>query len=1112
MSKPSKTKDAFNDMTKIFLDNILDTKDGNPELEIRFGTRGIKPITKIDYDNIIQKLLSCGFEREESRYLLRIQNEYIHKSGETKISNIRAEISGLSNIQTYCKENKITDGMEVDFVQKSYAMNSGKPQFPINFDDFNFRLSYQKEKLLNKGSGLVRSIIASWPDNKKTFRYINRVTLKHQTYPYVVELSIVKESHKDRGRYIPEYTFEAGQVLESQEKYEVEIEVVNKDVGPGTKFRLENFLAATALTKTLRKGIKFILSGLQSTNYPISYPEQHDIAQEYLKLTLGDKYVEGKRLYPKNFIGPSSYTLQVQNIAPINEDSTIPNIRNDYTVTDKADGARKLLYIAKKGKMYLIDTNMNVQFTGAVTKNVDLHNSLLDGEHILHNKMGEFINLYAAFDIYFINGDDIRDYQFIDVKSESVETNFRLNILVNVIKNLGATSIVSQQLTPIRIKNKIFMLATSSQSIFQGCSTILQRIHDEQIEYNTDGLIFTPSKLAVGSNAVGESAPLHKTTWEHSFKWKPPEFNTIDFLVTTKKNVNGQDSIGNVFQNGIDTSAFEQLSQYKTLILRVGFDERNPKHGFINPCEDVINDKLPSVNRYDDEEGYKPVPFFPTNPYDPEASICNVLIHIDENGTKQMFTEEEEVFEDETIVEFKYDVTQKKHWKWVPLRVRYDKTAEYRKGLKNYGNAYHVANSNWYTIHNPITKSMISTGEDIPDELADDDVYYNRVSGSTQTRSLRDFHNLFVKKILIMSVSKRGNTLIDYAVGKAGDLPKWIYAKLSFVFGIDISKDNIENRLDGACARFLVYRRKFKYMPYALFVNGNSSVNIKNGDALYSDKAKQITRAVFGDGPKDESTLGKGVYRQYGKASDGFNISSCQFATHYFFETPQTLNHFLRNVSECTKIGGYFIGTSYDGSRIFDALKDIKQNESMTLMSNDKKIWEVTKQYDRDDFDDDISSLGYAIDVYQESINKTFREYLVNYNYLTRILEDYGFVLLKRDEAKTLGLPNSTGLFNELYNLMENETKRQPRKKNEYGQALDMTAEERQISFYNRYFVYKKIRHVDSKKVAESILGVSSLQEEHVEDESKEAEKVIQTSKKKKGKKIKKKLKLIENS
>ncbi len=39
--------------------------------------------------------------------------------------------------------------------------------------------------------------------------------------------------------------------------------------------------------------------------------------------------------------------------------------------------------------------------------------------------------------------------------------------------------------------------------------------------------------------------------------------------------------------------------------------------------------------------------------------------------------------------------------------------------------------------------------------------------------------------MLISGASKQGDTLIDLACGKAGDLPKWIASKLSFVFGID---------------------------------------------------------------------------------------------------------------------------------------------------------------------------------------------------------------------------------------------------------------------------------------------------------------------------------------
>jgi hypothetical protein len=208
----------------------------------------------------------------------------------------------------------------------------------------------------------------------------------------------------------------------------------------------------------------------------------------------------------------------------------------------------------------------------------------------------------------------------------------------------------------------------------------------------------------------------------------------------------------------------------------------------------------------------------------------------------------------------------------------------------------------------------------------------------------------------------------------------------------------------------------------------------------------------------------------YGKVSEGFNISSIQFALHYMFESEQTLQNFIRNVSECTKIGGYFIGTSYDGSLIFDQLKLKETGESVAIREGDKTIWEVTKRYNGQTFDDDETSLGYGIDVYQESINKTFREYLVNYNYLTRVMENYGFVSLSQDEIRRLNVPSSQGNFSQLFEKMEREVKKNSRARNEYGQALNMTTGERRISFLNRYFIFKKVSNVDAETTAASLI------------------------------------------
>ena len=732
---------------------------------------------------------------------------------------------------------------------------------------------------------------------------------------------------------------------------------------------------------------------------------------------------------------------------------------------------------------------------------------MLDGEHILHNKKQEFINLYAAFDVYFIKGVDVRAEGFIPVEGGSGEKDilkYRLPKLIKVIKSLDPVSIVKGKVSPIRITHKNFYDTNQKKSIFTGCNLILDNIENGKFEYNTDGLIFTPMDMGVGMNKVGEAPKQRKTTWEHSFKWKPVEFNTIDFLITTQKNPLGQEYIGNIFQDGKNNLASEQITQYKTLILRVGFNE--DQHGYINPCADVLNENYPS---HDSRKGnYKPVPFYPTDPSDPDAHICNILLSDDGLDSKKMITEEGEIIEDNMIVEFRYDVTKDNKWRWIPLRVRYDKTAEYRSGLNNFGNAYHVANNNWRSIHNPITNHMIRTGDDIPDELGDDDVYYNKLTGTTNTRSLRDFHNLFVKNFLLTRVSHPGDTLIDYAVGKGGDLPKWIAAKLSLVFGIDISKDNIENRLDGICSRYLNYHKKNKIIPAGIFLHGNSSLNIRNTEALYSEKAKQIARAIFGEGPKDDAILGKAVVKQYGKGAEGFNVSSIQFALHYMFESASTLQNYLCNVSECTKKNGYFIATCYDGKVMFDKLSKKNLGDSITIMDDDKKMWSVTKQYNRDTYEADESCVGYPIDVYQESINKTFREYLVNFDYLNRLMENYGFQLLKNNELRDKGIPSSSGMFNELFNKMKEEVKRDPRKKADYKQALEMSTKEKQVSFLNRFIIYKKVRDVDAKAVRDSMIDTSEVAVE----ETKEAQEVVAEAEEKvkesKPKKIKGKVKL----
>jgi hypothetical protein len=1105
-------KKDFNEMVSVYIDNIndgesvRDKSETVSELEIRFGTnpRVEKPLTKLNYDNVVKSLVSSGFstDNDAGMHLLRVQCEYFNETENiNKMSNIRTEIPGTDLIQEYCRTNnlkKILDltstisaaSDKIKFTQKIPPMskNETTPVRMVDFTDFNFRVSYQMERDFDVRTTTAKKIISEWTHSKKTFRFINRVRFSHETLPIFADISIVKSSKKTNNVYIPQYTIQDSGVLTNQEMYEIELEIDNSRIGNGTEYN-----TVDSLMTAIRRCIRVVLSGLQQSNYPISISEKTEALIEYMKIIHGEDYPTDKRVYSKNFIGPSSLTLQVDNLITNSTLSEVQNITENYTVTDKADGERRLLLVSSNSRVYMIDTNMNVYFTGMVADNAKTHKSILDGEFIRYDKTGKEINLYASFDVYYVDNKSARELSFIptgspetdglDPDTESAPEPLKINKYRFLILNDYVSSLKLRNLVDLpkqgeagytrnslscgfRIQPKVFYSSNRTNTIFEGCSKILMDHKLGLFEYNIDGLIFTPTNTGVGSNTSGTAGPKSKITWEKSFKWKPPEFNTIDFLVSVKKDSTGKDEVFNVYQEGQNMSGVSNLSKYKTLILRCGFDKR--KHGYINPFADLINGGHETVSNVDSRETYLPVPFHPINPYVPDAQYCNIMLKDCGGNNCVMTTEENEYFEENMIVEFKYvtdDESKSGFWRWIPIRVRHDKTSELRSGVKNYGNAYHVANNNWTSIHNPITVEMITTGDKIPLTPIDNDVYYNKTSKDTETRCLRDFHNLYVKRKLIMSVGNRGNTLIDYAVGKGGDLSKWISAGVDFVFGVDVSRDNIHNNLDGACARYLNMKKKNKKLPRALFVTGTSSSNIRNGDAfaISTEKEKEIAKAVFGSGKHDREYLGEAVYPNYGIAKDGFNISSVQFAIHYFFENKTTLNSFMRNLSECTKVGGHVIGTCYDGTTVFNLLSKENKGGSVSVVNNGKKIYELTKQYSQTGFPDDENSIGYAIDVYQESINKTFREYLVNYPLLVRMMENYGFIPITDEEAVQMGMPKQSALFDRLYEYMIDEIKLNTKLDVEYGTAGNMSKSEKTISFMNRYFIFRKERNVNTE-------------------------------------------------
>jgi hypothetical protein len=1141
MKRVEQKDESFERIVQIYLErkpHLQKDVTVSSELEIRFQA-GKRPFSKTDYENVVRHLYAGGWSPVNGDVRgVQMLRMYAENMKETRV-----ELSGSDIIQDYCFSNSLetllgnpkhrqgtqgtsqqgtqgTGVVKVKLTQKMSPQDDiGRPIPYVDVKPFRFRVSYKMERdtpLFSEVSLKQVSALQDWKNQKKTFRYMNRVRFEHPDLPVFADLSIIKMSKK------PEYTLQDSGVLNLPPLYEIELEVDNARC---------RFMKPAELLTALRKSIRVVMEALQGSSFPISFVEQDTVFRDYFVMVHnGTKKREQIEAELSNmndlsryFIGPSSKTLQWENMQGLKNateegDINRITIQQHYTVTDKADGERKMLFIGSEGRIYFIDMNMNISYTGSKTDDKELFMTLLDGEHIRIDKRNKVGYLFAAFDVYYIRGKNCRTLPFVKVDGQQDESDdsFRLYLLESVCSRLVITN------TSFRVENpKCYLIVRCKQfysqvpwlsksgladstsliavdTIWEGCRRLLQG--GMNWDYETDGLIFTPCKSGVG----GLKNPLEvafKRTWDASFKWKPPHYNTVDFMVRIVKDATGKrDLIQYDSQGGGGGSGSTQ--PYKMLTLWCGCNPaRDLKNTF---CQHVLNDTLPNTTTA--SSVYKPVRFVPSvDPYDSEAYFCKMYLLERSPGVFVIPIEgTQEFLEENTIVEFRYDVDEPEpKRRWRPIRVRHDKTEQLQLYHKNFGNSYEVANTNWYSIHHPVTEAMLRGEEEIPHAAdPDEDVYFNRKTDDRvwqKTRSLRDFHNKYVKGRLIRCAiqmaaaakvgTKEPLTLVDLAVGKAGDLHKWTESPLlRFVLGIDLFRDNITNAVDGACKRFIEWRQKNRHKPFrAIFLQGDCGQRILDGgDAFGSDAAtsRRIVSCLIGK-TRDSSEDHRLVQQSFAIAKTGFHICSCQFAIHYFFENRRKLNEFLRNVCELTADGGYFIGTCYDGQTVFEKLRGASLPIMATYPHSETgepvQMFRIERKYTQDVFVSDVTSLGYRIDVYQETINKVFPEYLVNFEYLVRLIAEYGFDLVEDAKTREYGLGSPTGLFENMFEQMTNGGN--ANEGGSYGSAANMTDSEKTVSFLNRYFIFRKNRAANADLVFNKQMRLPTANEQKEDDE-----------------------------
>jgi len=862
--------------------------------------------------------------------------------------DMRITLLEKEDITNYCKTNTLP--IDLSTSDSMRIIKKTQEEKPIIFDDIDFRINLKNENALNLQEEDAAVIIDRLYLLDKSYRYKKRFSYINKIDGIRIDLTVVKSAMG--GHY---KNFIESRIVSAKENYEIEIEVIDKKV-----------TAETFLTHMLN-----LYGVINDEDHVCPKTEKQDVLKEYFKLCYKEvpaNYERNPRLF---FAGPQPVTLERKNIA--NETLGVVSIQKDYTVTDKADGERCLLYIATSGKCYFINNRMTVKYTGIKVNH--FKNALIDGEYVNQDLIGDPIKYYAVFDAYYINGEDIRHLPLIGTGGAK-EKPSRLSFVDMVLKNLGNQK-------EIQFNKKKFYYS----NIFENSKTILNS--EKSYPYHIDGLIYTPMYLPVGGMTMDDIPEKPANTWKLAYKWKPPEENTIDFLVKIKKGTTNNPVL-----------TFINSTAYRTLDLRIGYDPSSWDK--ITP-RSYLEGSIIKKKSYIEKE------FHPADIVHDDITTCVLPYNsLCENG---------DIIEDDSIIEFKYDNTDDLppfSTKWIPIRTRKDKTELYRKSKSIAGAANDISTAMniWRSIRVPITKDMIC-GKVIIDKVPEDnDVYYDRKVKRDKfaSNAMMKYHN-DIKRQLIKKYT--GESVMDLACGKGGDIQKYIDQGFKRIYGLDSNRDNIENPVDGIYARLMDRRMKngrYVFLTYDLSNEFNIE-KIENADDKY------VANVIYGH--KKDALLGKYV----NFAVDKFDLVSCQFAIHYFFESEKILDNFLNTVNLNTKDNGIFIGTCLNGELVKRAL--LNKSEIRGVSDTNQVLWNIKKLYTKNTG----VVYGEEIEVFMESIGRVFKEYLVNIDLLVKKMKPLGFELIENMS------------FKDYVDKVEN---------------LQLDNQQKEYSFLNMAFVFKK--------------------------------------------------------
>lgn len=787
-------------------------------------------------------------------------------------NNIRG-IVNESNIESFCNDENVN--LIVQFEKKQIKDKS------ID-SNINFHLNKKEEIIIDSNDENIETFKKYYDISTKFYRYKDRTSYYYpkdsneSNYEFKIDITFVKETKSNNIKFSD---------IQNSTHYEIELEF-NKKID----FNIIN------INNLIKKSLDYLkLIYLIMTNNTFIINKKCNLEKDFEKKT-NDNLIKVREEY-NNFCK----NIKLENIGPKPVSINYKDIHNmqdinieDWSVTDKADGERYVLFINDILEVYLINPYYIIYMTKIVDETY--RNTIIDGELINsipinnNNKIKVFnedFNIeseskesyyfkYCAFDIYYIGNTSDNDND--DKRIYKLDLNKRQEELKKIEQILDNET--------IKYVNKTYFPLTNYQQIIDNYKT-------DNINYNLDGLILIPNTL-IGDENI-------KSTWYKNLKWKPKMLNTIDFRIKFLYNVDNNNSISST--NNINIQLYS-VNKNIEILFGSGIDP------YIHIKKQKINDKCVGENYFKTLEG-------------------NIIHNND-------------------IIEC---VFNPKTYEWYFIKNRYDKKKpnNYWIANKTWFNLFNTIEltelidyKDTFEKYNKLLKlSYYNSNERLAESESD---RYRKYNNKVKNTLINYCFNI---------LNEDSINVLDLACGRGGDLNKIFNFnnKMNLYLGIDIDMNNItsfdilDQNKNNARARYTQILSK-----YASTVKENNILKENNvyfvcGDLNKIDKdsnnleifKKSIKDNVieedFNNIFKNNKNYDLETLEQIIQDNSDikFNFIQMQFAIHYIDD----LKTFLLKINNLLDDNGIFLFTYLDSTNLPNNYEDAFQKIDKLKDEND---------------------------------------------------------------------------------------------------------------------------------------------------------------------------------